>query len=447
MTAEPIIGVELFYCYAREDIALHKELDKHLSGLKDQLSLRVWHNREIRPGVEWEQEIHIHLNTAHIILLLVSPDFMASEYCSKETNQALKRHEQGSTCVIPILLRPVNCEGAPFSSLHMLPTNAKPITMWANRDQAYSDIAEVIREETIAILAKQWRDKGNSWRTQKEYEQAIAAYEQAIRFNPSNTISYDLKGRVLVKLRRFEEAIAAFGQALTAIDEAISLDHEKAEYHYHKGRLLVQLEESEYSMAYDKFEDDYRYWEDYLLVRLERYKKALAAFNKAIGLDPMKAEYHYDRGKILVQLKRSKEALAAVDQAISLHPTVYEYNSTKVNLLKALKQYEKDLAAIDEAISLDPEKIQSHYTRGSLLVQLDRYEEALIAFDQVIHLELSLELSKKEVFPSDFPLRLSEIYEEKIEIYEMLIQQTRDEMGKHRDHLFFDDDPLGDHPF
>src|SRR5712692_6263786 len=322
MTAEPIIGVELFYCYAREDIALHKELDKHLSGLKDQLSLRVWHNREIRPGVEWEQEIHIHLNTAHIILLLVSPDFMASEYCSKETNQALKRHEQGSTCVIPILLRPVNCEGAPFSSLHMLPTNAKPITMWANRDQAYSDIAEVIREETVAILAKQWRDKGNSWRTQKEYEQAIAAY----------------------------------GQALTAIDEAISLDHEKAEYHYHKGRLLVQLEESEYSMAYDKFEDDYRYWEDYLLVRLERYKKALAAFNKAIGLDPMKAEYHYDRGCSLIQLEESKEYRAKFDEDISLDP----------------KNNKEVLAAFDRAISLDPMKAEYHYDRGKILVQLKR---------------------------------------------------------------------------
>src|SRR5713226_3764414 len=370
MTAEPIIGVELFYCYAREDIALHKELDKHLSGLKDQLSLRVWHNREIRPGVEWEQEIHIHLNTAHIILLLVSPDFMASEYCSKETNQALKRHEQGSTCVIPILLRPVNCEGAPFSSLHMLPTNAKPITMWANRDQAYSDIAEVIREETIAILAKQWRDKGNSWRTKKEYEQAIAAYEQAIRFNPSNTISYDLKGRVLVKLRRFEEAIAAFGQALTAIDEAISLDHEKAEYHYHKGRLLVQLEESEYSMAYDKFEDDYRYWEDYLLVRLERYKKALAAFNKAIGLDPMKAEYHYDRGCSLIQLEESKEYRAKFDEDISLDP----------------KNNKEVLAAFDWAISLDPMKAEYHYDRGKILVQLKRSKEALAAVDQAISL-------------------------------------------------------------
>ena len=125
MTAEPIKGVELFYSCGREDIALREELDKHLSDLKSQRFLTVWHNGEIRPGVEWKREINIHLNTAHVILLLVSPDFMASEYCWNEMKQALEQHEQGNARVIPILLRPVNCENAPFSSLQMLPTNTK----------------------------------------------------------------------------------------------------------------------------------------------------------------------------------------------------------------------------------------------------------------------------------------------------------------------------------
>src|SRR5260370_41726031 len=90
--------IKLCYCYAREDKALRDELEKHLSSLKRLYALRNWHDREILPGAEWEQAIDTHLNTAHLILLLISPDFMNSDYCyGKEMQQALKRHEEG-TC-------------------------------------------------------------------------------------------------------------------------------------------------------------------------------------------------------------------------------------------------------------------------------------------------------------------------------------------------------------
>jgi hypothetical protein len=83
----------LFYCYAREDKALRDELEKHLSSLKRLYSLRNWHDREILPGEEWEQAIDTHLNSAHLILLLVSPDFLSSEYCfGKEMQRALVVH-------------------------------------------------------------------------------------------------------------------------------------------------------------------------------------------------------------------------------------------------------------------------------------------------------------------------------------------------------------------
>ena len=82
--------IKLFYCYAREDKLLRDELEKHLSWLKRRYQLTNWHDREILPGEEWEQAIDKHLNTAHLILLLISPDFMASDYCfGKEMQQAL----------------------------------------------------------------------------------------------------------------------------------------------------------------------------------------------------------------------------------------------------------------------------------------------------------------------------------------------------------------------
>ena len=126
MTDTPKREIKLFYCYAREDRPLRDELEKHLSWLKRRYQLTNWHDREILPGEEWEQAIDTHLNSAHLILLLVSPDFMASDYCyGKEMKRALERHKAGTCRVVPILLRPTFWEEAPFSSLQLLPTDAR----------------------------------------------------------------------------------------------------------------------------------------------------------------------------------------------------------------------------------------------------------------------------------------------------------------------------------
>ena len=130
--------IRLFYCYALEDKTLRDELEIHLSGLKRQYRLTNWSDREISPSEDWEQAIDKHLSTAHLIFLLISPDFMASDYCyGKEMQRALARHEAGTCRVIPILLHPVYWEVAPFSKLQMLPTDAKPITRWLDRDDAF----------------------------------------------------------------------------------------------------------------------------------------------------------------------------------------------------------------------------------------------------------------------------------------------------------------------
>jgi GTPase SAR1 family protein len=98
------------------------------------------------PGAHWKQEVDDHLNTASIILLLISSDFMASEFCSSvEMQRALARHEEGTAHVIPILLRPVDLEGSPFSTLKALPHNTQPVTTWNNKDKAFVDITQGIR--------------------------------------------------------------------------------------------------------------------------------------------------------------------------------------------------------------------------------------------------------------------------------------------------------------
>ena len=138
--------IEIFCSYAHEDEFLLKKFETHLSLLKRQGLVAMWHHREITPGTEWAQVIDAHLNSASVILLLISPDFFASDYCyGIEMTRALERHRYNEARVIPILLRPVDWHGAPFAHLQALPTNTKPVTTWSNSDQAFVDIATGIR--------------------------------------------------------------------------------------------------------------------------------------------------------------------------------------------------------------------------------------------------------------------------------------------------------------
>ena len=148
--------VYVFFSYARQDRALRDKLEDHLSNLKYRGLISTWHDRDISAGTEWAQQIDIHLNTADIILLLISSSFMASEYCySIEMQRALERHEQGEARVIPIHLRPVLFTDAPFAKFQFLPTNGKPVVDWRNRDRAFVDIAlgiERVVQQHLAML-------------------------------------------------------------------------------------------------------------------------------------------------------------------------------------------------------------------------------------------------------------------------------------------------------
>jgi hypothetical protein len=145
-------GYELFYSFSTKDESLRSKLETHLAMLKRENLIREWNFREIPPGTHFKNEIDKHLNTANIILLLVSADFLASDYCyTIEMKRAIERHKEGSAVVIPIILRPCEWHTAPFAGLEALPKNGKPVTSWRDRDKAFTDIAKGIRR-TIESL-------------------------------------------------------------------------------------------------------------------------------------------------------------------------------------------------------------------------------------------------------------------------------------------------------
>lgn len=145
MAHGPSKSIEVFYSYSHKDETLRLELEKQLANLRRQGVITQWYDRNISPGTEWNDEIEKHLNSATVILLLISPDFLNSDYCNNvEVARAIERHNEGSAVVIPVILRPTNWKGSPFSKLQALPTDARPVTTWSNVDEAFLNVANGI---------------------------------------------------------------------------------------------------------------------------------------------------------------------------------------------------------------------------------------------------------------------------------------------------------------
>lgn len=144
--------VDVFFSYSHRDERLRDKLALHLALLQRQGVITSWHDRNISAGSEWAQAIDEQLNSAKIILLLISDHFLASDYCYDiEMQRAIARHEAGEAVVIPIILKPVDWRGAPFGKLQALPKDGKPVTKWSNRDEAFLNIAQGIREAAQAL--------------------------------------------------------------------------------------------------------------------------------------------------------------------------------------------------------------------------------------------------------------------------------------------------------
>jgi hypothetical protein len=144
--------LDVFISYSHRDEKLRETLGLHLASLQRQGVIKSWHDRKISAGTEWKQAIDENLNSVEIILLLISENFIASDYCyDLEMERAIARHDAGEARVIPIILKPVDWSGAPFGKLQALPKNAKPVTTWSNRGEAFLNIAEGIRQAAMEM--------------------------------------------------------------------------------------------------------------------------------------------------------------------------------------------------------------------------------------------------------------------------------------------------------
>ncbi|MGB3493051.1 MAG: toll/interleukin-1 receptor domain-containing protein [Elainellaceae cyanobacterium] len=149
------LPLNLFISYTHKDEDLKDELAIHLASLKREGAINPWQDRDIEAGAEWDDEIRTALESAQIILLLITPRFIASRYCfDEETKRAMERHEAGTARVIPIIMKPSDWTTSPFSKLQVLPKEGKPVTRWDDQDEALVNVVSGLRRVVKSLANK-----------------------------------------------------------------------------------------------------------------------------------------------------------------------------------------------------------------------------------------------------------------------------------------------------
>ena len=302
-------SVEIFFCYAREDEVLRQGLEKQLRALKRQGVVDVWHDRMIEAGTEWERSIDQHLNTAQVILLLVSPDFMDSDYCyGIEMKRAMERHERGEARVIPIILRHVYWQKAPFGKLQALPTDGEPVVSrkWFNQDEAFFSVAEGVRlaVESIEKKEQEWVQslvkEGITLYEKGRYADSLPIFDQALLFDGNNANALRYRGNVYRLLSRYNEALADLNRSLTLEpNSAFALRGRGATYR-----------------------------------TLKQYNEALADLNRSLELEPDNAVTLGRRGETYRILKQYDKALNDLNRSLDLQPNDLFFQESRAKALQ-----------------------------------------------------------------------------------------------------------------
>jgi hypothetical protein len=171
--------IEVFISYSKQDKELRDGLLAHLRPLEAK-GVLIWHDHQILPGTEWDEEIKARLNTADIILLLISADFLNTNYCNQvEIPEALRRHAAGEAIVMPIILRHCTWDLTPLAKIQAYPEKAKPIKSWVDIDEAYTDVVRGVYLAAIEI--KKRRDQQQQVKEQESVKQEKTEWEQTQR--------------------------------------------------------------------------------------------------------------------------------------------------------------------------------------------------------------------------------------------------------------------------
>jgi excisionase family DNA binding protein len=142
--------LETVLSYSHANPKQRKKLREQLIQLEREGLIRTWDDRKLRVGQEVDASIQAQLEMTEVFILLLSPAFLASDYChGVEMQHALERHAEGSALVLPIITIPCAWQNSPVGKLVIAPTDGKPISNWRPVDAGWADAARLVREAVL----------------------------------------------------------------------------------------------------------------------------------------------------------------------------------------------------------------------------------------------------------------------------------------------------------
>jgi tetratricopeptide (TPR) repeat protein len=365
--------LKVFCSYSHRDEHYLEVLKTWLVGLERDGLIEEWHDRMISAGGEWEEAIAENLETSDMVFLLVTPDFMASQYIyEKEISRAVEKHRRGEVRVIPIIVRPSPpLRGTPFGKLQALPKDGKPITTWPNQDEAWLDVLTGI-QQAVAEISFNRQAPGQEESSEQIYREAVewAWTDGELHSREVDRLS-DLAGEYelsTTSASAIERQV--MGDTKEAILERQAREEEERQGHleglYSRARRLHQ--NRQWQVVIEIFEEIHSEEPDYPDPEglFESARQALDTQLRAAAL--------YDRGVQHADTKEWQQAIESLEEVRRLEPG---YQDTETLLAQVRREMERQ------------NRLDELYAQARRLHRAQEWQQVVSVFDQIRELDPS----------------------------------------------------------
>lgn len=336
----------VFVTYSRADQAYVDELVAAFS----QKGIKYWIDRYIDYGSRWPQVIRQQLDASAVVVVVMTPDAENSIWVGREIDQA----ESTGRPILPLLLRGSRFFRLAEHQYEDVRTGVLPSDRWFARVQEITGSARPLVQTEARPperrRARAHNDRGDMLLKLDRFEEALAEYDTAVALDPALAAAHNSRGVALRNLARWEDALESYERAIALQPRDALTWHNKAVVLWHLGR----------------------------------HEEQLVAAEQALHLNPRLDKAHNSRGLALQELKRVDDALAAYGRALELNPQYFHAINNRGTLHLEQGQYELALADFDRAVEIDPTQAPAHENRANALTALGRSSEARAAAQRAL---------------------------------------------------------------
>ena len=404
MTTSPPLKV--FCSYSHRDEKALNQLRNHLAGLRRQGLIEDWHDRKIPPGGNWDDVIKHNLETADLILLLISSDFIQSDYCMDlETGRALERGKEGTATVIPVFLRECMVDGLSFTYLQGTPKDMRWINQQKFPDKAWAEVVATIhRAANLRLKPSPIKEKPqivmagfNSAVVSSDVEApsakpffdkkikrsvaallVIVSFYAAWYFWQQHVMQQEFQAsEILLQQGEYKQAKALCEAAAesSARDRCLRISGLMLEPSQ-LDQFHAQIEsEPEKAYALTVMGENAAYQED--------FASAENHYHEAIKLNPDIAQAYYGLGQILQIQQKNIDALPWYVQALDRAPNNRRYLHDMAAVHAELGQLEQAEAKYRDLLKQDESQLLAYAELIEVLLQQGKTADAKVLVEQV----------------------------------------------------------------